>query len=115
METIFFWIGIFGLLAILGVALWRMFRRMHTEDLPPKRGLVVLLEDSILLPVQLDALAAQWMWTDRDLIQTVWLADPTENGTLAPICAPFCAENPAFHYCRVQPSVKDSRPTDEKI
>lgn len=98
-----FWLAVLCILFLGSAFLWSIFRRLHIHDLPPQRIMMAFLEDSPELPiqVQLDALAAQWVWTDRELIQRIWLVDSTENGVLETACTEYCQRNPWFQYCRL--------------
>ncbi len=97
MEIILLWLFLTIAIGGVGLALW-LSRRLLRSELPESLVLVAYFETEDELEVQLAALADRLTWTDRDLVQAVWLVDGTPDASLARICETFCNIHSAFHY-----------------
>lgn len=100
------WLVILCTFAVTALLALGYCRRLLSHDLPEQIVTLALLESREELELHLDALAAQLTWTDRDLVQVIWLVDGTPDSCLEPICTAFCQQHSCFRYCRLSELVK---------
>lgn len=100
------WLVVLCVLAVTMLLALGLCRRLLSQELPEEMAALALLYEKNGLEMRLDALAAQVMWTDSDLIQEIWLVDCTSDGCLEPVCTAFCRTHNSFRYCRVSELVK---------
>lgn len=100
------WLVVLCVLAAMMLLALGLCRRLLSQELPEELAALALLHERDGLELYLDALAAQVLWTDSDLVQTVWLVDCTEDGCLELVCTDFCRTHSGFRYCRVSELVK---------
>lgn len=97
---------LFGMLAVTALAAVGLCRRLFSHELPEHMATLVLLEDPAKWEQQSAALAAQIVWTDRDMVRTVWLVDATPEHSLAQVCETFCRRHRDFHCCHLSEAAK---------
>lgn len=96
----------FCLLFVTVLAAMGLCRRLFSHELPEHMITIALLEDPTKWEQQSTALAAQLVWTDRDMVRTVWLVDTTPEHSLQSVCEAFCKRHRDFRCCHLSEAAK---------